>query len=131
MSIWKKIIIGIGIVAVCGAIVGYMMWNKPHVKVEDMKGVTVSTEELAGDFAKDEAAANKKYLDKVIVVSGKVSEVQENQDGFQAITLSNDIQCTMREKTTTTTAGSTVTIKGFCNGADLFGVVLSDCIIVE
>lgn len=131
MSTGKKLIIGILLLIVVGSIVGYMQWNKPHAKVEDVAGMQVSTEQLANDYAADEQAANGKYLEKVITVTGTIIDVKENQDGFQAITLDNDIQCTMRDKTTTATASNTITVKGFCNGADLFGVVLSDCIVIE
>lgn len=125
------IIFIVAVVALIGVLIGYRMWTKPHVKVEDVQGVNVTTEQLAGAYASDETTANKTYLNKAIVVSGTVQEVDRNQDGKALLVLDNDIQCTMRDISSEAKVGDHVKVKGFCNGNNLFGVVISDCVIIE
>lgn len=129
MSKGKIILVVILLGALIGGIVGYVMWNKPHTKVEDIDGLKVSVSELYDAYDANEASANEKYLNKAVTITGTVSEVQENQDGNKLVILEDKIQCTMRDKNTNAEAGTQVTIKGFCNGNSLFGVVLSDCVI--
>ena len=100
MKNWKIIFTVVVVIAIIGGIVGYMMWNKPHRKVEDIKGEKVTVTELAGAFAADEAKANEKYLNKALTVKGTVTETQQNQDGGLMIVLAGDdpmatVQCTM------------------------------------
>lgn len=129
MSKGKIILVVILLGGLVGGIIGYTMWNKPHTKVEDVEGLKVSVSELYSAYDTDETAANKKYLNKVVTIKGTVSEIQENQDGNKLVILEDKIQCTMRDKNVNTNVDAAVTIKGFCNGNSLFGVVLSDCVI--
>jgi len=130
----KKIILVLLVLAVIAGGVGYMMWNKPHKKVEDAKGVTISSIQLTKDFAADENTANQKYLNKAIDVTGVVSDYSKNQDGGVVITLQgadamSGVQCAMRDKGVTAEKGSTITVKGFCSGYLMSMVSLTDCII--
>lgn len=136
MKNWKIIFTVVVVIAIIGGVVGYMMWNKPHRKVEDIKGEEVTVTELAGAFAADEAKANEKYLNKALTVKGTVTETQQNQDGGLMIVLAGDdpmatVQCTMRDKDVKAGTGEAVTVKGFCTGSSLFGVLLSDCVMVK
>ncbi|OSZ79093.1 hypothetical protein CAP35_12830 [Chitinophagaceae bacterium IBVUCB1] len=116
-----------------GGAVGFYMWNKPHAKVEDMKGVTVNAGDLCSAFANNEAAANEQYLNKALVVSGTVAEVATNQDGGVAIIITGNadgnVLCTMREKDAKATAGQQVTVKGVCTGFIITDVTLTDCVL--
>lgn len=138
MKNWKLVLTIVVTLAVIGGVVGYMMWNKPHQKVEDIEGTKVTVSELSAAFNADEAKANGQYLNKALVVTGTVTETQANQDGGLLILLAEHagaepaVQCTMREKDVKAAAGDVVTVKGFCNGRSLFGeVLLSDCIVVK
>jgi hypothetical protein len=119
---------------VIGGATAYFMWNKPHQKVEDMQGLSVTASQLCKDFATDEAKANTTYTGKVLDVSGAVSEVKNNQDGKLVITLQSDdpalsVQCTMRDAGNTATAGQNITVRGICASYDMFGPTLTDCVI--
>ena len=127
-----RIILMIILLAILIAVpVIYTMYNKPPDKVEDIEGVKVSVAQLADAYAADEAKANETYLNKAVIVTGVVSEVQNNQDGKLLIVLEDKVQCTLREKDAKAQAGNTITVKAFCTGSSLFGVVLSDGIIVN
>jgi len=113
--------------------IGYYIWNKPPAKVEDKKSTPVTAENLANDYTTDEAKANRKYLNQVLEVSGKVAETSKNQDGKTVILLESanplsGVQCTMRDDNITVANGAQVRITGFCNGYTMV-VLLSDCII--
>lgn len=112
----------------------WYVWNKPHPKVEDAKGIVIAASALAKEYMADEKAADAKYLNKAIEVSGTVSETDKNQDGGLMVVLQTDdptsgVQCTMRDKNTTVNKGQNVTIKGFCSGNGITGVSLTDCIL--
>lgn len=126
----KTILTAVLLGMLVGGVGGYVMLSKAPVKVEDVKSVNIPISQLADDYAADEAKANEKYLNKAIVVSGTVTDVQTNQDGKALVILDDKVQCTMRDNATIAT-GSTITVKGFCTGNSLFGVLLSDGVIVE
>lgn len=134
----KKLILRIFIVLIVmggiGGIVVYKMWTKPHPKAEDEKGIAITTTVLAKEYGTDEKAADAKYLDKWIEVTGTVSETEKNQDGGLMVILQTEdptagVQCAMREKNISVNKGQTVTMKGKCSGNGITGVTLTDCII--
>ncbi|MBS1771553.1 MAG: hypothetical protein JST82_01745 [Bacteroidetes bacterium] len=132
----KKIIYAIVILGLIGGAIGYYEWHKPHEKVEDASAVVVSAVDLCSAYAKDEKAADSIYRNKALEISGEVSEVKMNQDGNSAVTLkSNDelvsVQCTMRDKGVKVEAGKTVVIKGFFADRDMFGPILTDCVLKQ
>jgi hypothetical protein len=115
--------------------VGYIIWNKPQRKVENEKGIEVTSAQLVKDYQANEAEANKKYLDKAIQVSGTVSDIKNDQDGNSTIMLASDdvfagVLCTLKEKPVNVTSGATITIKGICSGM-LSDVRLREAVIVK
>lgn len=132
----KTLLIGGLLLGLGGGAVGYYMWNKPHAKVEDAKGIEITAIALGKEYTADEKAADTKYLNKPIEVNGLVAETDKNQDGGMMIILQTDdpmagIQCAMRDKNVTATNGQQVTLKGFCSGNGITGVTLTDCIIIK
>ncbi len=122
-------------VVVVAAMIFVFLWNKPPETVDNKTAETVSVEHLVTAFSTNEQQANKDYLNKVIQVTGTISEVSRNQDGFDVILLeasdpTSGVLCTMKTKDAKFEAGKTVTVKGFCNGYTLV-VVLSGCVPVN
>ena len=118
-----------------GFTVGYIMWNKPQRKVENEKGIEVTSAQLVKDYQSNEAEANKKYLDKAIQVTGTVTDIKNNQEGNSTITLASDdpftgVFCTLKENPGKVTTGSTVIIKGICSGM-LSDVRLREAVMVN
>lgn len=116
-----------------GKIAAYL-WNKPHEKVEDAKSLNITAAALAKEYGADEKAADTKYLNKAIDVSGTISEVDKNQDGGIMIVLQTDdpmagVQCALRDKGAHPVKGQNIEIKGFCSGNGITGVSLTDCVI--
>lgn len=133
----KTLVILLVCVAVAAAIgvgVGWGLWNKPHAKVENMDGIAISATELCSQFAADEAKANTQYLNKALEVSGTITKQENNQDGALVVTLQGDdpdksVLCTMRDKNVVLESGKPVVVKGECSGNDMFGVLLTGCIV--
>ncbi|MDQ6608777.1 MAG: OB-fold putative lipoprotein [Bacteroidota bacterium] len=72
----RKIVIGVLILIVVAAIIGYRMYSKqtPDI-VQDKPDITVTVKDLIAAFEKDTAAASKLYIDKIIEVTGLIKSV--------------------------------------------------------
>jgi len=131
----KKILIGLVLAAVIGGSIGYYMYNKPVDKMAQMTAdENVSAEQLFTDYETDEMAANKKYLDKVLVVKGQVVKTKKDESKATILLDTGDmlanIMCQMENiDIDLPTEGSTVSIKGLCTGY-LTDVVLIKGIII-
>ncbi len=131
----KKIILGaVALVLLIGALVGYRMYNKPHV---DLATATadhqLSATALFAAFEADEAAANAKYLDKVIRVEGEIMKVTKEENGQSSLTLNaggmlGGVICQLDPSLTEVsfTEGQNITLNGLCTGM-LMDVVLVRC----
>lgn len=137
----RKIIFSIiGIVAIGGLATGIYLWNKPHKNMQRAAAdLTVAATDLMAAFKNDENAANAKYLDKVVAVSGKVRETTTN-GGVTVISLDaaddfGSITCELDQRSeqsrTTFSPGESITLKGMCAGNNGIDVVLVRCVLVE
>ena len=118
----KKIIAYVMVAAILVAITKeYFLWNKKHIDVVRTDGIEIVAGVLYKSFTADSAAANKNYVQHVLQVSGTVSSVTENQQSNTVVLLKTIadgayINCTMEEKKTGIKEGSSILIKGICNG---------------
>lgn len=131
----KKILIVLIVLLLAGAGVFYYVMNKPHRDVKEEKTTQITAIQLFEEFNTQEAAANTKYLNKALEVSGVVAIIDENQDKKPFIVLkTNDdmygIMCTMHSKVVTTKVGDNISIKGYCSGF-VGDVKLTDCVIAS
>jgi hypothetical protein len=132
----KKALLWVLLVGVIvAAVAGWLMWNKPHESVDDKEGVSITANALTTAFVNNEQAANTSYLNKVLEVSGVISELSNNQDGRTVILLQSDdplsgVQCTMKDDKVVFNTGQQIAIKGFCNGYTSV-VLLTDCVVAK
>lgn len=131
----KKILIGILLVLVvtCGVI--YLMYNKPHRNPATETSIKISATELFKSFEDNEMEANKLYLDKVLEVTGKITEVSSNQNGMPVLALETEnimfgVRCTMENGEPIAQVGETVIVKGICTGY-LSDVIITNAIRVD
>lgn len=132
----KYVFVGIAVFAI---FVIYL-FNKPHKNVSRAKpDFTMEARALFTEFEEGEEEANKKYLEKVLQVSGSVREVMSDDEGGLSVTLDtgNDffgVVCEMQKSSQWTRedfkAGQEVTFKGLCSGM-LMDVVLVRCVRIE
>ena len=133
-NVLKRIVVVLAAILLVGIATVVYLWNLPHKKVENVKGINISAIALTKEYNANEQQANAKYLNKAIQVSGIVGEIDKNQDGGVMIILQTDdpmtgIQCAMRDKNVTVKKGQALVIKGFCSGNGITGVTLTDCVL--
>lgn len=108
----------------------YLTYNKPHRNPEDEQGIAISATELLRQFQLNEDSANLLYLDKTVVVSGKIVNITHNQENIPVVMLAAEgdgfgVQCTMQDSKANLKKNEFVTLKGICKG------FLSDVIITN
>ena len=70
---------------------GYNEYNRKPASMADTRAdYTFTTTTLLTAFEKDEAGANKLYLDKVLEVEGTIKESTADEKGFYTITIGED-----------------------------------------
>lgn len=131
----KKIIIAILIIGILGAFVAYKIYNKPHVNVADSKSdMTLTADKIINDFSSDESKANTLYLEKIIEVSGEISELNVvKEKGIITLKTKDDfgsVLCHLSDESTKKMSslkeGQTISVKGICTGY-LLDVILVKC----
>lgn len=132
----KTLLIIILVGFVIGIAVAMYMWNKPHEKAENKEGISITAQALCEQYSRNEDSAKKLYNGKVLEVSGVVTELSKNQDGYLVATLAGaddmlTVRGTMREMNVKLDSGKTVVLKGFCSDKTMFDVLLTDCVIKE
>ena len=120
----------------CLAAYALFLYNKPHTSVAGIApAITISAADLYAAYAQNEAAANKQFLDKVILVKGAVSDVSRTDSTLTVMLESNSIaggvSCNILGKNAGKEAiktGDSISIKGRCTGY-LADVMLADCAV--
>lgn len=135
----KRILYLLLALACFGAAIGYYLWNKPQVDMQTAKAdMAIEAGALFNEFNTDETAANAKYLDKKIAVTGKVKETTKTNDGTVKVSLDTgsdfgvfcELDPLSQHTRTDFPAGETVTFKGICTGLN-FDVQLTRCVKVK
>ena len=137
----KRILLILLGLAIIGGFIGYKMWTKPHENMAAAAAdIQVQAAGLYGEFEADETAANGKYLEKVILVSGSVAEVTQDGDRTKVMLLAGDeamggVYCEMDPLTeharTEFAEGETVKLKCNCSGYTGIDVQMARCVEVK
>lgn len=109
------------IVITIGALIGYRIWNKPHVNIKNAVALKASAIDLYNSLTKDSAHKKTLFINKIVAVSGVVKQVIKNQQNQQVILLKTNVSdgsvnCTMEENIKNIKAGDVVLLKGICVG---------------
>lgn len=133
----KRIIIALFIGLVAAGGIFYFVYNKPHRDVASEKPEYVLTaDELFDEYEADEVAANTKFLDKTVEVTGTISELGTNDAGqsFVILTAENamigGVSATFGNEQAGLEEGLKVSLKCRCTGK-LMDVVLINCTQIE
>ena len=134
----KKIIIGVLVLGLLGGGFAYMQFNKEHrdINSEDAS-IKVESTDLFQAYVTDENAANAIYLDKVVEVSGIITEVS-TETGSEMIVLQTsddffgvNVYFDDASLLTGLESGNAIRIKGHCTGGDEMGVVMAHCSVLN
>lgn len=140
MKNWKKIIVIVVILVLLAVSYGWFLYAK---KTADTRKQTADIElrsvDLLSAFKMDESAASRKYIDKVLIVSGEVVTVQVTTNGQATLILNaedpfSSVTCSFYSDEAaavkTILPGATVRVKGMCTGI-LSDVILNKCSFVK
>lgn len=127
---FKKIALAALALLVIGLAIAYYFFSKKTVLATTEKpDFEISAPILVTDFAKDETAANAKYNDKIIQITGKIvsTEATQDKDGKKILQImlegtedggaSFEFQTESVKAVETLKVGDTATFKGKCTGA--------------
>ena len=144
MKSWIKILIGLAIVGMIVAFLGYkFMYNKPHPNYESLNAdFKIGAMDLYNGFKTDAAAASQKYNGKIIEISGVMSNVETVDTLTVAVFAFEDgmfgkqgIRVTMLPKFNNGMknyrANENIVLKGFCSGYNDTDVILEKGSIVK
>ena len=123
----KRVIFVLIVVLIVG-VIGYEYVYKDHRNIATEEVVfKFKSNDLIAELVADNDAVIK-YLDKVISVSGVVTDANENN-----LTLSNDIFCIFDSVVKSVSVEDTLIVKGRCLGFDelLMQVKLDQCQIIN
>jgi hypothetical protein len=122
-AVWVFVI---GLITAFSAI--YYVFNMPRRNIaKESASFTLTAKQLIAEFQKDESAANAKYLDKVIAVSGEIKGVRTLDNHSMVFSLEDameGVSCTVDSADVAMNAlklsqlknGSLGTFKGRCSG---------------
>lgn len=100
---------------------------------------TLTATALANEYNMALEKSDKKYIDRIITVSGTISNISTDQNQAPVFILNDGnadagVLCTIDQasakKASAYSVGDKVTVKGICTGM-LFEVVLNKCIIID
>jgi hypothetical protein len=135
MKQMKAILISLLFVALLGsAYAWFFVWNKPQQNIKQASAISINATDLFNAYSLNEAEANKTYVNKVVAVTGEVSNVGTNNEGKTVVLLKSDdlmfgVNCTL-EVAAPIKNGETITLKGLCTGF-LTDVVLIRCYKID
>lgn len=136
---WKNVLPALLFVAMATAgLAVYFYYKQPADIRTSTAHYTTTAPALLADFLENETAANTRYLDKIVTVTGTISNIDPDHENpavfletgnpMAAVTCSfyNTELATLKSLQT----GSVIKIKGVCTGM-LTDVVLNKCSIVK
>ncbi len=117
----KNIMITCCLLILIGVAAAFYLWNKPHQDVANAAALKTDAVSLYKIFSTDSIAANKKFTQQVIKVSGTINRILKNQQNQTVVLIKTNtdgayINCTIEQDSNNLQAGQNVNIKGICNG---------------
>ena len=114
------------------------LYNKPHRQIASEEAqISLQASELFNAYSSDEVKADSLYLNKVLQVQGVVEKILTHEQGITLVLAGAElfgVSCTLAEsekqKADQIKVGSTISLKGLCNGM-LMDVVLVKCVLLE
>ena len=119
---------------------GFYQYNRQSTDIRNESAdIKIGAVDLVQAFNRDEENANRKYVDKVLLVTGKLKYVEYNSSGQATMLLDAgdplvSVICSFYEEETpalkSIAPGANVEVKGVCNGK-LMDIVLNKCSMVK
>ena len=123
----------IAIVSIVLSLIGfssyyYVVYGGTRDLSTEETAFSVTATAITSEFTNNLERSNKKYLEKPIVISGRITAVTENQ-----IILDNTVICALEKQETTIKNNQTIRIKGRVVGYDdlMEEVKIDQCFIIN
>ncbi len=138
MNLEKMIITSLIIIAACICFL-YPLYNRRNRSVAEAEpDYHMLAKNLANDFHTDKTEANKKYLHRIIQVTGYVKEITHDNESIVILLEGSSpfesISCTLEQDLTfplkTRTAGRLMIVRGECTGF-LMDVTMVHCRVIN
>lgn len=135
MKKWQKVLVVIVVLVVAAGSYGWYLYTKKPADTREMKAdYELQASQLVNEFRQNEAKAVERYVDKVLIVSGKIASIENNNDQTTIALDAGDpmsyVTCSFyRDESRlpgNLAAGSEIKVKGNCTGI-LTDVVLNKC----
>jgi len=131
-------LLGILLCLLIGAGYGYYLYQKPRQSAAgETAAMSLPADSLYNQYQSDEQHCDKKYLGKVLEVTGKLSEIQhagQSEIWILSTSGTGGINCQLfpggKIPDPHPKEGDMVTIKGRCTGF-LMDVNLADCVVTK
>lgn len=131
------LVITIGI----GAWQGLKEYNRTNRDIANVKAdIKISATDLIHEFEKNDSLANKKYLGKIIEVSGAIKKLENDGSGTYVVVLGDttslsSVRCAMDSTHNRDAAGlktgSSSTLRGHCSGFNKDDMGLGSDVILD
>ena len=146
MSGKKRIFLAALLVVIAAAIYLYNEYHRTNVNIaSEAAAFGLQAEQLLSEFASDDSAANRKYVGKIISITGVVKSISRDERGFYTLNLGDtsslsSIRCSIDTIHSGNVAavqrGTTIKIKGNCTGYiedELLGldIIMNRCMIED
>jgi len=132
----KRILIALLILMAGGGLYGLYLYQKKPADIRDLPAdFTLTSVELMHEFETSETAATQKFADKVVTVSGVITDINPSSvtlflnagDPVASVTCS--FYAEEAAALAKLTKGDVVSVKGKCTGK-LIDVVLNNCSLI-
>jgi hypothetical protein len=125
-------------IALAAILAALYMFNLKHTDMAKAKPhFVVSAVTLQKEFETDETAASKKYINKILEVTGKIASVKSGMNNSLNVSLDtendlSDINCALPavKDTSAFITGTEITLRGECSGY-LIDVQLNNCALIN
>jgi len=127
----KKKLLIFGFFVIIGAFLLYNYVYKDHRNISSEKeSFAISVVDLKNDYNKNDSLANAKYLDKTIIIYGKISSLDLVN---KILTVDTSLSATIKEKNTALKVNDSIKLKGRFIGYDdlLEEFKMDECSIIE
>lgn len=134
-----KYLVIVSFVFLVAIILGIYLYNKPHENISNKSpDYVINALELYNEFETNEEAANQKYLDRILQVSGTITDITNENDQTFTFVLSDPgkfggVSFSINKEALNGNSydkGDLLSVKGKCTGM-LMEVVLTNCSIID
>jgi len=133
----KRLLIFLAVVVIAGGLYGIYLYNeKPADTRDENADFEISATNLVKEFSTSEETATKKYVDKILIVTGPIKEVNNLAstlflDGSDPlITITCSFYVDESDQLKKLKPGDAIQVKGKCTGK-LIDIVMNNCTLTN